>query len=43
MPENPAFRRLFTPQFMPGATKEQADWFKTFEYHLSWARGRRGT
>src|SRR4029077_15922372 len=25
--ENPAFRQLFTSQFMPGATKEQADWF----------------
>jgi class 3 adenylate cyclase/pimeloyl-ACP methyl ester carboxylesterase len=25
--ENPAFRQLFTSQFIPGATKEQADWF----------------
>src|SRR6202041_2529814 len=25
--ENPAFRQMFTPQFIPGATKEQADWF----------------
>ena len=24
--ENPAFRQLFTSQFIPGATKEQADW-----------------
>jgi hypothetical protein len=25
--ENPAFRQLFTSQFFPGGTKEQADWF----------------
>jgi pimeloyl-ACP methyl ester carboxylesterase len=25
--ENPAFRQLFTSRFIPGATKEQADWF----------------
>ncbi len=25
--ENPAFRHLFTSQFIPGGTKEQADWF----------------
>jgi len=25
--ENPAFRQLFTSQFVPGGTKEQADWF----------------
>jgi class 3 adenylate cyclase/pimeloyl-ACP methyl ester carboxylesterase len=25
--ENPAFRQMFTSQFIPGATKEQADWF----------------
>src|ERR1700677_793051 len=25
--ENPAFRQLFTSQFIPGGTKEQADWF----------------
>jgi len=29
--ENPAFRQLFTSQFMPGATKEQADWFNELE------------
>ena len=29
--ENPAFRQLFTSQFMPGATKEQADWFNEME------------
>ena len=25
--ENPAFRQLFTSRFIPGGTKEQADWF----------------
>lgn len=25
--ENPMFRQLFTSQFIPGGTKEQADWF----------------
>jgi pimeloyl-ACP methyl ester carboxylesterase len=29
--ENAAFRQLFTSQFMPGATKEQADWFNELE------------
>src|SRR5207237_3292565 len=29
--ENPAFRQLFTSQFIPGATKEQADWFDEFQ------------
>ena len=29
--ENRAFRQLFTSQFMPGATKEQADWFNELE------------
>src|SRR3990172_1124222 len=29
--ENPAFRQLFTSQFMPGGTKEQADWFNELE------------
>lgn len=29
--ENPAFRQLFTSQFVPGATKEQADWFNELE------------
>jgi class 3 adenylate cyclase/pimeloyl-ACP methyl ester carboxylesterase len=29
--ENPAFRQLFTSQFMPGATKEQADWFNELQ------------
>jgi len=28
---NPAFRQLFTSQFMPGATKEQADWFNELQ------------
>jgi pimeloyl-ACP methyl ester carboxylesterase len=29
--ENPAFRQLFTSQFIPGGTKEQADWFKELQ------------
>ena len=29
--ENPAFRQLFTSQMMPGATKEQTDWFNELE------------
>jgi pimeloyl-ACP methyl ester carboxylesterase len=29
--ENPAFRQLFTSQFMPGATKEQAEWFNELQ------------
>jgi class 3 adenylate cyclase/pimeloyl-ACP methyl ester carboxylesterase len=29
--ENPAFRQLFTSQFMPDATKEQADWFNELQ------------
>jgi class 3 adenylate cyclase/pimeloyl-ACP methyl ester carboxylesterase len=29
--ENPAFRQLFTSQFMPGATKEQIDWFNDLQ------------
>jgi class 3 adenylate cyclase/pimeloyl-ACP methyl ester carboxylesterase len=29
--ENPAFRQLFTSQFVPGATKEQADWFNELQ------------
>lgn len=29
--ENPAFRQLFTSQFIPGATKEQADWFNELQ------------
>jgi hypothetical protein len=29
--ESPAFRRLFTSQFMPGGTKEQADWFNELQ------------
>jgi class 3 adenylate cyclase/pimeloyl-ACP methyl ester carboxylesterase len=29
--ENPAFRQLFTSQFIPGATKEQADWFNDLQ------------
>ena len=28
---NPAFRQLFTSQFMPDATKEQADWFNELQ------------
>jgi class 3 adenylate cyclase/pimeloyl-ACP methyl ester carboxylesterase len=29
--ENPAFRQLYTSQFMPGGTKEQADWFNELQ------------
>jgi pimeloyl-ACP methyl ester carboxylesterase len=29
--ENPAFRQIFTSQFIPGATKEQADWFNELQ------------
>lgn len=29
--ENPAFRQLFTSQFIPGGTKQQADWFNELE------------
>jgi class 3 adenylate cyclase/pimeloyl-ACP methyl ester carboxylesterase len=29
--QNPAFRQIFTSQFMPGATKEQADWFNELQ------------
>ena len=29
--ENAAFRQLFTSRFIPGATKEQADWFNELE------------
>ena len=29
--EDPAFRQLFTSQFMPGASKEQADWFNELQ------------
>jgi pimeloyl-ACP methyl ester carboxylesterase len=29
--ENAAFRQLFTSQFIPGGTKEQADWFNELE------------
>ena len=29
--ENPAFRQLFTSQFMPEGTKEQADWFNELQ------------
>ena len=29
--ENPAFRQLFTSQFIPGGTKEQADWFNQLQ------------
>jgi pimeloyl-ACP methyl ester carboxylesterase len=29
--ENPAFRQLFTSLFIPGATKEQADWFNELQ------------
>src|SRR3954469_375541 len=28
---NPAFRQMFTTQFIPGASKEQADWFNEFQ------------
>jgi pimeloyl-ACP methyl ester carboxylesterase len=29
--ENPAFRQMFTSQFIPGATKAQGDWFNEFQ------------
>jgi class 3 adenylate cyclase/pimeloyl-ACP methyl ester carboxylesterase len=29
--ENPAFRQLWTSQFIPGSTKEQADWFNELQ------------
>src|SRR3954464_6310148 len=29
--ENPAFRQMFTSQFIPGASKQQADWFNEFQ------------
>jgi len=29
--ENPAFRQLFTSQFIPGGTKEQAEWFNELQ------------
>ena len=29
--ENPAFRQMFTSQFVPGATKEQADWYNELQ------------
>src|SRR5262249_10581759 len=29
--ENPAFRQLFTSQFIPGASKEQVDWFNEMQ------------
>jgi class 3 adenylate cyclase/alpha-beta hydrolase superfamily lysophospholipase len=29
--ENPAFRQIFTSQFIPGATKEQADWYNELQ------------
>jgi len=29
--ENPTFRQLFTSQFMPGGTKEQADWYNELQ------------
>lgn len=29
--ENPAFRQMFTSQFIPDANKEQADWFNELQ------------
>jgi class 3 adenylate cyclase/pimeloyl-ACP methyl ester carboxylesterase len=29
--ENPAFRQIFTSQFVPGGTKEQADWYNELQ------------
>ena len=29
--ENPSFRQMFTTQFIPGATKETADWFNEYQ------------
>ena len=39
--ENPAFRQLFTSQFIPGGTKEQADWFNELQRISTLAGGRR--
>ena len=33
--ENPAFRQLFTSQFIPDASKEQADWFNDLQRETS--------
>ena len=33
--ENPAFRQMFTSQFIPDANKEQADWFNSFNDRIS--------
>jgi pimeloyl-ACP methyl ester carboxylesterase len=33
--ENPAFRQLFTSQFIPDGTKEQADWFNDLQRETS--------
>ena len=32
--ENPAFRQMFTSQFIPRATKEQADWLNEFQLNF---------
>ena len=29
--ENPAFRQVFTSQFIPGGTKEREDWFNELQ------------
>ena len=29
--ENPSFRQMFTTQFIPGGSKEMADWFNEFQ------------
>jgi len=29
--DNPSYRQLFTSQFIPGGTKEQADWFNELQ------------
>jgi pimeloyl-ACP methyl ester carboxylesterase len=33
--DNPAFRQMFTSQFMPDGTKEQADWFNELQRKAS--------
>ena len=35
-----AFRQLFTSQFIPGGTKEQADWFNALQQDVMLARRR---
>jgi hypothetical protein len=39
--ESPAFRQIFTSQFVPGGIKEQADWFNELQRITVRARSRR--